>query len=223
MFTRTFSVGKNRAFRLAVSLVLALGLVLGAMAFMGCSIDDGDPPAPAPLEEDSPLIGTWEYDYGTGVDAYKITADAVKYGSGSGDAFTSTYEAKIHEVQYFTDAKDSGMLYIEYTTKKPQYYSGSYGPEPDYVYTQTGGPFDPPGNFVVVMFHELTATTIKLANPYKASDTNPAKGTDGETDVTFIASEVSTLAAAKAKFTIDTESEFLYNGWTGVTAQTKAN
>jgi hypothetical protein len=72
------------------------------------------------------------------------------------------------------------------------------------------------------MFHELKATTAKLANPYKVSDTHPAKGTDGTTDVTFTASEVSTLAAAKTKFNIDTENEFLSNdGWAGVSSQTK--
>jgi hypothetical protein len=119
------------------------------------------------------------------------------------------------------------MLYIEYTTKKPQYFSGTYGGPPDYSFIQTGGPFDPPGNFVVVMFHELKTesgtTTIKLANPYKSSDTHSAKGTGGVTDVEFIASEVPTLAAAKEKFTIDTESNFFYNGWAGVSAQTKVN
>ncbi|MHB9291811.1 hypothetical protein Holit_00897 [Hollandina sp. SP2] len=190
---------------------------------MGCPTEANDPPAPAPLESDSPLIGTWEFTNDYGTDAYRIAVDTVQYGSGSGDGFTSTFEAKLHEVQYFTDEKNSGMLYIEYTTKKPQYNSGSYGPAPDYEYTKTGGPFDPPGNFIVVMFHELNTTnnTIKLANPYSASDTNPAKGTDGTTDVEFIASEVATLAAAKEKFNIDTESDFLYGGWSGVSAQTK--
>jgi hypothetical protein len=119
------------------------------------------------------------------------------------------------------------MLYIEYTTKKPQYFSGTYGGPPDYSFIQTGGPFDPPGNFVVVMFHELKTesgtTTIKLANPYSASDTHPAKGTDGTTDVIFTASEVPTLAEAKTKFNIDTENNFLYDGWSGVSAQTKVS
>ena len=113
------------------------------------------------------------------------------------------------------------MLYIEYTTKKPQYYSGSYDAE--WNWTQTGGPFDPPGNFIVVMFHDLKTvdgtTTIKLANPYSAADTHPAKGTDGVTDVTFTASEVTTLALAKQKFNIDTESKYV--SWAGVSAQTK--
>jgi hypothetical protein len=199
--------------------VLALCLLAGALGLTGCPMDGGDSSSSAPLESDSPLIGTWEFtgDYGT--EAYRITVDTIQYGSGSGEEFSATFEAKIHEVQYFTDAKDSGMLYIEYTTKKPEYYSGSY--DADWNYTQTGGPFDPPGNFIVVMFHELKATTVKLCNPYKASDTNPAKGTDGVTDVEFTASEVPTLEAAKEKFTIDTENDFLYNGWAGVSAQTK--
>jgi hypothetical protein len=42
MFTRTFSVGRSRALRLAVSLVLALGLVLGMMALVGCPMGDDD-------------------------------------------------------------------------------------------------------------------------------------------------------------------------------------
>jgi hypothetical protein len=185
-------------------------------------MEDKETPTAAPLESDSPLIGTWEFTSDYGTDAYIITADTVKYGSGSGTAFVSNFEAKIHEAQYFTTANDSGMLYIEYTAKKPQYTSGSY--DENWNYIQTGGPFDPPGDFIVVMFHDLKTvsgtTTIKLANPYKASDTHPAKGTDGS-DVTFTASEVPSLAAAKEKFNVDTESQFLYNGWSGVTAQTK--
>jgi hypothetical protein len=211
--------GPNPLFQRVWSPVFVLFLVVGALAFMGCPMDDDDPPLVDPFESDSPLIGTWNLAYSGGSETYIITADTVKYGSGLNESFSSTFEAKIHEVQYFTNDKDAGMLYIEYTTKKPQYTSGSY--DENWNYTQTGGPFDPPGDFTVVMFHELKATTIKLCNPYKASDTNPAKGTDGS-DVTFIASEVPTLAAAKEKFNIDTESQFLgNNGWSGVTAQTK--
>jgi hypothetical protein len=217
--------GQNLFFKRAFSVTFALFLVLGALGFVGCQMDPENIPPPAPLESDSPLIGTWELIYGGGqVEAYRITLDTLQYGSGSGDAFVSTFEAKIHDVQYFTRETDSGMLYIEYTTKKPEYTSGSYDAE--WNYTQTGGPFDPPGNFVVVMFHDLKTTggttTIKLANPYKASDTHSAKGTDGVTDVTFIASEVPTLVEAKKKFNIDTESDFLSNnGWAGVSAQTR--
>ncbi|MDR0656110.1 MAG: hypothetical protein LBG22_07330 [Treponema sp.] len=210
--------------RRAVSLVLVLGFVAGALLLAGCPMEDDDLPPLVSLGSDSPLIGTWEFTGSYGTDAYKIAVDTIQYGSGADDAFVSKFEAKIHGVQYFTDEKNSGMLYIEYTTKKPQYFSGTYGPAPDYAYTQTGGPFDPPGNFVVVMFHDLNMTnkTIKLANPYSASDTNPAKG-DDETDVEFIASEVPTLAAAREKFNIDTENNFLYAGWSGVTAQTKVD
>jgi hypothetical protein len=211
MFTRSFSVGRTRVPGRSVSLVLALGLVAVALLLAGCPMEDDDTAS---------IEGTWEFTSDFGTDAYIITADTVKYGSGSGADFVSKFEAKIHEVQYFTDAKDAGMLYIEYTTKKPQYTSGSYGPAPDYEYTQTGGPFDPPGNFVVVMFHELKSNTVKLANPYNANDTIPAKG-NGGIDVTFIASEVPTLAAAKTKFNVDTESNYLYAGWSGVTAQTR--
>jgi hypothetical protein len=217
MFTRTFSVGRNHV-RQAVSLVLALGFVIGALSLVGCTVDPDDQHPIASFESTSPLIGIWEFtgDYGT--DAYKITAGAVQYGSGAGDAFVPTFTANIRGVQYFVDEKTSGMLYIEYTATKPQYYSGSYGPPPDYAYTQTGGPFDPPGNFTVVLFHELNSNTIKLANPYSASDTHPAKGTGG-TDVTFTASEVLTLAAAQEKFNIDTESNYV--AWGGVSAQTR--
>jgi hypothetical protein len=222
--------GPHPFFKRVFSLVFVPFLVLGALAFMGCPMEgDGgeDLPSLEFLKADSSLVGTWEFtgDYAT--EAYIITADTIKYGFGSGTEFSSEFEARIYAVQYFTGAKDSGMLYIEYTTKKPQYYSGSYGPAPDYEYTQTGGPFDPPGNFIVIMFHELKTengkTTIKLANPYNASDTHTAKGSDGSTDVEFIASEVSTLAAAREKFNIDTENDFLYSGWSGVSAQTKIN
>ncbi|MDR1948248.1 MAG: hypothetical protein LBQ38_02545 [Spirochaetaceae bacterium] len=167
------------------------------------------------------MIGTWEFTGAYGTEAYKITDDTIQYGNGAGTAFVSTFEAKIHEVAYHTGEKDSGILYIEYTTKKPQYYS--YGPAPDY--TQTGGPFDPSGDFTAVLFHELKTaagvTTIKLCNPYKASDTHEAIGTDGSTTVRFTASEVGSLAAAKQKFTTDTESEYV--AWSGVSAQTRVN
>jgi hypothetical protein len=211
--------GQAPIFKRAFSAVFALFLVLGALVFMGCPMDGDDSSSTIPFESNfafSPLIGTWEFtgDYGT--EAYRITADTIKYGSGSDTTFTSTFEAKIHGVQYFTDEKNSGMLYIEYTSKKPQYYS--YADD----YSTTGGPFDPPGNFIVVMFHDLNTTnnTVKLANPYSASDSHSGTGTDGST-VTYSASEVATLAAARDKFNIDTESNFLYNGWAGVSAQTK--
>jgi hypothetical protein len=195
-----------------------MGLVLGMMALVGCPMDDDDPPASAPLEEDSPLIGTWEYTSDWGTDAYKIATDAIKYGSGSGDAFTPTFEAKIHEVQYFVDTKVSGMLYIEYTTKKPTYSSYDSG------WQVNGGPFDPPGNFTVVMFSELKIengiTSIKLANPYNAADRHTATGNDDITTVTYYASEVSSLAAAKQKFNIDTVAD--YTDW-NFNAQTKVD
>jgi hypothetical protein len=200
---------------------------LGTAAFVGCDADGDDDPSQPPFvsfESNSPLIGTWELSYGTSIEAYRITADGVKYGSGSGEQFDPNFEARILGARYFTDGKDAGMLYIEYNTaKKPQYYSGSY--DENWDFTQTGGPFDPPGNFVVVMFHDLKTvdgtTTIKLANPYSASDTHSAKGTDGTTDVTFTASEVPTLPAALDKFNIDTEPDFV--AWSGVSAQTKVN
>jgi hypothetical protein len=40
MFTHTFSVGKTRVLGRAVSLVLALGLVMGALSLAGCPLDD---------------------------------------------------------------------------------------------------------------------------------------------------------------------------------------
>jgi hypothetical protein len=122
------------------------------------------------------------------------------------------------EVLYFTDAKDSGFIYIEYTSPKPEYTSGSYGGPPDYEYKKTGGPFAPPGNFTVVMFHDLKAKTIKLCGPYKSSDLHDGIGVDG-TPVQFVASEVGSLAAAKTKFTIDTEADFV--AWSNVSPQTK--
>jgi hypothetical protein len=214
--------GQNPLFKRVFSVAFALFLVLGALAFMGCPTEGDDPPPPVQLESDSPLVGTWEFTSAGYTDAYKITADTVQYGLNAGNAFTPTFIAKIHEVQYFTDEKTSGMLYIEYTTKKPQYFSGSYATEPPYAFTQTGGPFDPPGNFIVVMFHDLNTTnnTIKLANPYNTSDTHSGKGNDGS-NVTYIASEVPTLAAAKDKFNIDTESSYV--AWSNVSAQTKVN
>lgn len=202
--------------------LLVLFAAVSALAFMGCPMEEDNPPSSTPLESDSPLIGTWELSYGGGgSEVYKIDAQTLQKGSGIGDAFVSSFEAKIHEVQYFTDSKESGMLYIEYTGKKPQYYS--YAAD----YSITGGPFAPPGNFTVVMFHDLKTesgtTTIKLADPYRSTDSHTDTGTDGSSVVTYHASEVSTLVAAKDKFNIDTESYFLYSGWDSVSAQTKAD
>jgi hypothetical protein len=200
-------------FKRAFPLALTLFVVLGALVFTGCPQDGGGGATSlAPLASDSPLIGTWEMAY----ESYTIAAKTITYNSTMSDDYS--FVATIHGVKYFTGERNSGMLYIEYTSKKPQYFSGTY--DNDWNFTQTGGPFEPPGNFTVVMFHELNTAnkTAKLANPYNASDTNPAKGDNGA-DVEFIASEVRSLDAATEKFGIDTVQNFV--DWSIVQPQTK--
>jgi hypothetical protein len=200
-------------FKRTFPLALTLFVVLGALVFTGCPQEGGGGATSlVSLTSDSPLIGTWEMAY----ESYTIAAQTIKYDSTMSDDYS--FEAKIHGVKYFTGERNSGMLYIEYTSKRPKYFS--YGGAPDYP--QTGGPFDPPGNFTVVMFNNLNTSggtmTIKLANPYNPSDTYTGTGTNGS-QVTYNASEVRSLDAATEKFGIDTVQNFV--DWSNVQPQTK--
>jgi hypothetical protein len=100
MFTRTFSFGRNRALRLAVSLVLALGLVAGALSLAGCG-EEG---------KTGNLVGTWKNIYKPGEPEEFITTISI---TDSAVDYEGTYKATIENDPDF-EAK-SGVLIIKFT------------------------------------------------------------------------------------------------------------
>ncbi|WP_010255951.1 hypothetical protein [Treponema primitia] len=151
------------------------------------------------------LAGHWKLVYGSGnAEWYIITSTTIEYGSsdGVGSNYTANWKGTIRDVEKFDDA--SGVIIIEYTSPKPEYYDYDYSNYPDV--TILDGPFDPPGNFQSVWYSQLSDTTVKICGPYNASEPH--------------GSETTTLAAAKVKFNIDTETDYV-SSWSGVTAQTK--
>jgi hypothetical protein len=186
MFTRTFSVGRNHA-RRAVSLVLALGLVLGALAFMGC-----------PMEEDTfvddhklntGLIGTWKGS-GTypGEDGTEVSwTDTYTITSGSGDILGTIahpdgwtwQDANIEYVYNFSDS--AGCLIVKYTDSSNN------------------------GKYNAVYFKDLSSGSVLLGEAYDTSIIYPA-----DTD-----SSVGTLEEAKTRFA--PENAEAYGGGSGQT------
>jgi hypothetical protein len=120
MFTHTFLVGRSRALRLAVSLVLALGLVLGMMALAGCPMEDDDFKDDHKLNQG--LIGNWATDQS----GYQITETTLTYNDGN---FGYGFVADIEDVYNFTST--GGVIIVKYTTLPTAYtplgnYQGVY-------------------------------------------------------------------------------------------------
>ncbi|MDR2096101.1 MAG: hypothetical protein LBP76_11400 [Treponema sp.] len=176
MFTRTFSVGKNRALRPAVSLVLALGLVVGMMALAGCTMDDDGDSVDDP-KLNVGLVGTWKTsgtypdENGNDVswsDTYTITDDTdsgKRLGAISHpDGFSPYHDASIVFVYNFSET--AGCLIVKYTDGADN------------------------GKYNAVYYKDLSSVSVRLGDAYDTTIAYPGNNN----------SSVATLDEAKTKF-----------------------
>jgi hypothetical protein len=179
MFTRTFSVGRTRVLGRAVSLVLALGLLL---SLAGCPMEDDDSTESPDL--DPKLVGKWQYswpgyvsggtEYPGGYEEYKIEANGedhiLTYGTDYGYGYNISFAGKIVYAYRFSDA--AGVIIIEYTAEHKQQWTD---------YNTTGYPLldpQPEGNFYGIYYHDLNpaGTQVFFAN------TSDQKNSNGPTE-----------------------------------------
>jgi hypothetical protein len=187
--TKKSGLGVASAFLLAA-------VFMGSLVFLGCKEDDSSAPydpgytysASVPVA----FFGNWalpysgEGEYGPyeGYDGYKIYAatsgPVIEYYSNySNKSVTYTasdkqYEAEIQGVLSF--GNNTGALLFKYTVVSGGYASGGY---------YTGGARGTIGNYDVVYYQNVNATSTKFGSPY----------TDGVDDLS-----VSTRDAAITKF-----------------------
>jgi hypothetical protein len=142
MFTRTFLVGKTHVMGRAVSLVLALGFVMGALSLAGCPMGN----------EVGNLVGDWqlisdpggEYEYITNI---HITNDTVVY--------EKTYEGTIRNGPNFE--AENGILIIEFSK-----YADWDGAQMNW-----NSASENIGKFGALYWKGLTADTVSLADAYE--------------------------------------------------------
>jgi hypothetical protein len=147
MFTRSFSVGRIRALGRAVSLVLVLGFVAGAL-LLGCE----QATEPDFYDRQFVPVGRWSfgddvYNIEKGVLTYTSSWAASDYGPAGGHTFTGDI---ITAVDF---SGTSGALIIK-ITGSPTYDSMSN--------TLTAG------NYTGVYYKEYSSSHIYLANPIDA-------------------------------------------------------
>jgi hypothetical protein len=148
MFTRSFSVGKNHALRRAVSLVLVLGLIAGALSLAGCKAED----------DTGNLVGYWQNIYAEGTDSefitnIRITATTVEY--------EGSYKATIENEPGFEAAY--GVLIIKFT----EYLAHDYSNYPEVTTSPDPTKVD---KYAALYWKDLTASTVNLADAYIGSD-----------------------------------------------------
>ncbi|GHV77661.1 hypothetical protein AGMMS49942_24820 [Spirochaetia bacterium] len=155
MFTHNSSVGKTRV---RVSLVLVLGLLVGALSLLGCGDTGSD------IGEFS---GTWTSTAGDRIVIDK-SAKTFVYSFGatpSYDAESMDYAgAIVGGANALTNV--TGYLTLRITN------AGGYGPTV--------------GNYIRIFWKELTLTTVQEAGPYKAGGQNNgvSTGAAAETEYT---------------------------------------
>jgi hypothetical protein len=193
--------GQSPLFKRVFSPLFALFLVLGALVFMACPMED-DPEDGGP-GLDSRLRGTWDFDdpgTGYGGERYIIGNDnSLSYNSlfGTGAVATPTehWAGKIVHAESYTNT--AGVIIIEYTAEKKQVWY-SYLP-PDYVKTLHDP--QPSGNFYGIYYTSLKTRDdgkleVKFANTSdQANDYGPT--------------EAETLEDAIKKFTIENMNQLM--------------
>jgi hypothetical protein len=102
--------GQNPLFKRAFSMVFVLFLVLGALAFMGCPMDDDDSGFVDDHKLNAVLEGTWK-DTSAG-DVYEIATGTVIYKSD----YSGEEKGDIEYISNFS--ADSGVIIIKYNTPK---------------------------------------------------------------------------------------------------------
>jgi hypothetical protein len=114
MFTRTFSVGRTRVLGRAVSLVLALGFVMGALSLAGCPMEDEEFVDDHKLNQN--LIGSWIVSGDGWSDQFTITAgQTISHPSDFG-GYMDYSNASIEYVYNFSET--AGCLIIKRAANK---------------------------------------------------------------------------------------------------------
>jgi hypothetical protein len=108
--------GQNPLLKRAFSVIFALFLVVGALAFMGCPMEDDSTDGGVGL--DSRLEGTWEFDdAGYGGERYIIDGTSLTHGSlrgtGADAVFTEIYVGTIVHAESFSNSV--GIIIIKFT------------------------------------------------------------------------------------------------------------
>jgi hypothetical protein len=187
MFTRSFLVGRTRVLGRAVSLVLALGLLL---ALAGCPMENDDDEFVDDHKLSAMLIGTWEDPtYG---DKYEIAATTVtQYSMPYTDpdtetAYPSTPDPGI--IEFISNfSSDSGVIIIKYDTARGN--GRTYGA----VYYQE-------------LKTEGGATSAKMSS---------AGRYDKDHNYADITPVITTLEDAKGQFTRDNGDGYYVGTWGG--------
>jgi hypothetical protein len=195
MFTRTFSVGKPRVSGRAVSLVLTLGLVMGALLLAGCPMEDEPSRSVPGLNAD--LIGTWEFLGPYGSDRYVITDTMLTYYSGPPNATLSNFVEKWAGEMVYADGftEEAGIIIIEYTNGHKQIWpdNNTWHEDPPESNNYVADPLNPQptGNFYGIYYNNLEGGAV--GNTVFLSNTNDQSNNNGPT-------ETETLEQAKMKF-----------------------
>jgi hypothetical protein len=205
MFTRTFSVGKTRVLGRAVSMVLALGFVLGALSLAGCPMEDDDSSSKTGL--DSKLVGTWEFDdVGYGGDRYIIKSNTLSYGylngTGAEATFAENFEGKIAHAESYS--KSAGIIIIEFTADHEYVWmdNDSWHEDPSGSGTWVADPISPQpsGKFYGIYYHHLTDGNSSLETVF--ANTTDQKANYGPT-------VTETLQEAIEKFTVENMNQLM--------------
>ncbi|WP_062328015.1 hypothetical protein [Treponema endosymbiont of Eucomonympha sp.] len=167
--------------------IFALCLAASAALFVGCKNNVNDNSFADSHELNAKLIGEWKFEYEGGYELYAITTTTFVYGGASGEAgYSETFSGTI---EYASNFSDNGVIIVQ-SDNLPDYFGES-------------------GNqYLGIYYRDLTAKTVKIANP---TDLNH---TDG-----YGPTATDTLDGAKAKFTVDAAVDFV--NWSMVQSQTK--
>ena len=196
-----YSLEGNRARRKrALFQLVAVCLIFGGLAFIGCKTDDDSDKGSDGL--DSKLVGSWvfEYEYPVGVqntERFIITANktanrigTIEYATVSGSSVTINYRGDIRYARKFDN--QAGVIVLEYQSGYEQSHS-KWTQDSQGNWTST--PVPSTGNFYGVYYANLKKVKERN-NRWEVflANTSDQKNNYGPT-------ETATLELAKAKFT----------------------
>ncbi|MDR3334097.1 MAG: hypothetical protein LBT13_04295 [Treponema sp.] len=189
-------------------------LVMGALSFTGCPMDDDSSEGSVGLDPN--LIGTWEMNGPYGGDRYIFTGTQLTYGSLSANTanpitYNEIWSGYIRYSEEFSSATHAGVIIIEYIPGHKQEWSDGNWVQ-DENGTWVSGKLDPQpeGNFYGIYYTGLEGGDV--GHTIYLSNTTLQDGTYGPT-------ETETLDEAKARFTEEHMPDYI--SLTGTTPQTK--
>jgi hypothetical protein len=203
MFTRTFSVGKTRVLGRAVSLVLALGIAIGALSLAGCPMEDDESNEVPGL--DSKLAGAWDFDdIGYGGDRYIIKDNTLTYGylngTGAEAVFTENFEGTIVHAESYS--KSAGIIIIKFTAGHEYVWmdNNSWHPNDDGIWVADPLSPQPSGKFYGIYYHHLKEESGNLEVVF--TNTTDQNANYGPT-------VTGTLPEAIEKFTVENMNQLI--------------